>query len=70
MAYLTRTDPTRNIDRFYLIDITSTLFGEWAALREWGRRGTPGTMAAEQLRAARLPIAIAARFRSPPCRYV
>jgi predicted DNA-binding WGR domain protein len=36
--------PTRNIDRFYLIDITTTLFGEWAVLREWGRRGSPGTM--------------------------
>lgn len=44
MAFLTRTDPTRNIDRFYVVDITPTLFGEWAVLREWGRRGSPGTM--------------------------
>jgi predicted DNA-binding WGR domain protein len=22
----------------------NTLFGEWAVLREWGRRGSPGTM--------------------------
>jgi predicted DNA-binding WGR domain protein len=41
MAYLTRTDPTRNINRFYVVDITPTLFGEWALLREWGRRGSP-----------------------------
>jgi predicted DNA-binding WGR domain protein len=41
MAFLTRTDPTRNIDRFYVVDITPTLFGEWAVLREWGRRGSP-----------------------------
>jgi predicted DNA-binding WGR domain protein len=44
MAYLTRTDPTRNINRFYVVDVTPTLFGEWAVLREWGRRGSPGTM--------------------------
>ena len=28
MAYLTRTDPSRNIKRFYVVDITPTLFGE------------------------------------------
>jgi predicted DNA-binding WGR domain protein len=44
MPFLTRTDPTRNIDRFYVVDITPTLFGEWAVLREWGRRGSPGTV--------------------------
>ena len=44
MAYLTRTDPTRNINRFYVVGITPTLFGEWALLREWGRRGSPGTL--------------------------
>jgi predicted DNA-binding WGR domain protein len=27
-----------------LVDITPTLFGEWAVLREWGRRGPPGTV--------------------------
>jgi predicted DNA-binding WGR domain protein len=25
-------------------EATSTLFGEWAVLREWGRRGSPDTM--------------------------
>jgi predicted DNA-binding WGR domain protein len=44
MAFLTRTDPTRNIKRFYIVDITPTLFGEWALVREWGRRGSPGTV--------------------------
>jgi predicted DNA-binding WGR domain protein len=44
MAFLTRTDPTRNINRFYIVDVTPTLFGEWALVREWGRRGSPGTM--------------------------
>jgi predicted DNA-binding WGR domain protein len=44
MAFLTRTDPARNIDRFYVAEITPTLFGEWTMLREWGRRGSPGTV--------------------------
>jgi predicted DNA-binding WGR domain protein len=44
LAFLTRTDPTRNIDRFYVVAVTPTLFGEFALLREWGRRGSAGTM--------------------------
>jgi predicted DNA-binding WGR domain protein len=51
MAHLTRTDPTRNINRFYVVDITPTLFGEWAVLREWGRRGSPGTVRLDSYRA-------------------
>jgi predicted DNA-binding WGR domain protein len=43
MLFLTRTEPARNIDRYYVVGITPTLFGEWAVLREWGRRGSPGT---------------------------
>ena len=34
MTFLTRTDPMRNINRFYVVDVTPTLFGEWAVLRE------------------------------------
>jgi predicted DNA-binding WGR domain protein len=44
MAFLTRTDARRNIDRFYVVDVTPTLFGEWAVLREWGRRGQAGAV--------------------------
>ena len=44
MTLLIRSDPSRNIDRFYIVDITPTLFGEWALVREWGRRGSPGTV--------------------------
>jgi predicted DNA-binding WGR domain protein len=44
LAFLTRTDPTRNIDRFYIVAATPTLFGEWALHRDWGRRGSPGTL--------------------------
>jgi predicted DNA-binding WGR domain protein len=50
MAYLTRTDATRNINRFFVVDITPTLFGDWAVLREWGRRGSPGTLRVDSYR--------------------
>ena len=40
-------DPTRNIDRFYVVQVLPTLFGDWTVLREWGRRGSPGTMRLE-----------------------
>jgi predicted DNA-binding WGR domain protein len=44
MAFFTRTDPAKKIDRFYLVRLAPTLFGEWTLLREWGRSGSPGTM--------------------------
>jgi predicted DNA-binding WGR domain protein len=44
MAFLTRIDPTRNIDRFYVVEVIPSLFGEWTVMREWGRRGAPGTV--------------------------
>lgn len=42
--YLERREPARNIQRFYAIIITPTLFGAWAMVREWGRIGHPGTV--------------------------
>jgi predicted DNA-binding WGR domain protein len=44
MAFLTRTDPGRNIDRFYVVQVMPDLFGEWIVVREWGRRGSTGTL--------------------------
>jgi predicted DNA-binding WGR domain protein len=44
MAFLTRIDPTRNINRFYVVQVMPSLFGDWTVLREWGRRGSPGTV--------------------------
>ena len=41
---LTRTDPARNLHRFYVVQLAPTLFGEWTLLREWGRIGSPGTV--------------------------
>jgi predicted DNA-binding WGR domain protein len=44
MAFLARIDPTRNIDRFYFVTVLPSLFGDWIVMREWGRRGSPGTV--------------------------
>jgi|SRR6516162_9381848 predicted DNA-binding WGR domain protein len=39
---LHRTDPTRNMQRFYLLEVQRDLFGQWCFIREWGRIGQPG----------------------------
>jgi predicted DNA-binding WGR domain protein len=44
MTYLTRTDPARNMNRFYVVQVMPNLFGHWTVMREWGRHGSPGTM--------------------------
>jgi predicted DNA-binding WGR domain protein len=44
MAFLTRTGPAKNLHRFYVVRLAPTLFGDWTLLREWGRRGSPGTV--------------------------
>jgi hypothetical protein len=53
MAFLTHIDPTRNIDRFYIVEVTSTLFGQWAVLREWGKPRLGRHRADLELRARR-----------------
>ncbi len=37
-----RIDATRNMERFYMLSLEPTLFGEVAVLRHWGRIGTRG----------------------------
>jgi predicted DNA-binding WGR domain protein len=44
MACLTRIDPTLNINRFYVVQVMPSLFGDWTVMHEWGRRGSPGTV--------------------------
>jgi predicted DNA-binding WGR domain protein len=51
MTYLTRTDPARNMYRFYIVQVMPNQFGHWTVLREWGRRGSPGTLRLESYRA-------------------
>jgi predicted DNA-binding WGR domain protein len=44
MIKLTRSDPRKNMHRFYALQLTATLFGEWALLAEWGRIGSAGRL--------------------------
>jgi predicted DNA-binding WGR domain protein len=44
MTFLSRTDPEKNLHRFYVVRLAPTLFGDWTLLREWGRSGSPGTV--------------------------
>lgn len=44
MAFLTRCDPAKKLNRFHIVRLAPTLFGEWMLLREWGRSGPPGTV--------------------------
>lgn len=37
-----RTDPARNMARFYELSIEQTLFGEVSLTRSWGRIGKRG----------------------------
>jgi len=42
MIRLTRSDSSRNMHRFYAVQLAPTLFGEWALVAEWGRIGSHG----------------------------
>lgn len=44
MIRLTRTDPAKNMQRFYALHIAPTLFGEFSLVAEWGRIGHGGTV--------------------------
>lgn len=39
---LTRRDATRNLYRFYRLDVQPDLFGDWCLVKGWGRIGCPG----------------------------
>jgi len=39
---MTRIDPTKNMARWYEIDVQPTLFGEYTVERHWGRIGAVG----------------------------
>jgi predicted DNA-binding WGR domain protein len=40
--YVERTDATKNMARYYAMEITTTLFGEACLIRSWGRIGRRG----------------------------
>ncbi len=37
-----RSDPARNMHRFYHLDVQPDLFGQWCLIREWGHSGSSG----------------------------
>lgn len=39
---LHRSDPSRNMWRYYGLDVQRDLFGAWCCIREWGRTGKAG----------------------------
>ena len=41
-VHLHRIDPTRNMHRFYSLDVQPDLFGAWMLMRSWGRLGSAG----------------------------
>lgn len=41
-ATLYRIDHTGNMARFYRLNVTPDLFGQWCLCRSWGRIGTEG----------------------------
>ena len=43
-VHLRRTDPARNMHRFYLMTVHRDLFGGASLVREWGRIGSSGQM--------------------------
>lgn len=44
--YVERTDPSKNMARFYAMAIEPTLFGEVRLTRRWGRIGARGQLMA------------------------
>ena len=40
--YTERTDPSKNMARYYSMEISATLFGETCLTRSWGRIGRRG----------------------------
>ncbi len=47
MMRLTRTDPTKNMHRYYRLSIQPDLFGGYNLMREWGRIGRGGQLRQE-----------------------
>jgi predicted DNA-binding WGR domain protein len=46
-VHLRRIDPTRNLRRFYLLDVRHDLFGCVLLIKGWGRIGAHGRLVAE-----------------------
>lgn len=49
-VFLSRSDPMRNLHRYYWLDVQPDLFGQWCVVRSWGRFGRAGQMLATPYR--------------------
>jgi predicted DNA-binding WGR domain protein len=38
------------MNRFYIVQVMPNLFGHWTLMREWSRRGSPGTLRLDSYR--------------------
>ncbi|MDH4441488.1 MAG: WGR domain-containing protein [Rhizobium sp.] len=67
IVHLHRIDPARNMARFYLVTLETTLFGEIVLRRTWGRIGTSGQYREDTVRdrstAVRRAVEIAVKKR-------
>jgi predicted DNA-binding WGR domain protein len=54
---LRRIDPTKNMARFYALDLQPDLFGAIMLIRQWGRIGTGGRIAGEPFASDALALA-------------
>ena len=66
MLELRRIDPTRNMRRFYRLDVQPDLFGGVLLMKQWGRIGARGQIKAERYDTAAL--AAAAVWRQAECK--
>ncbi len=61
-VHLRKVDATRNMARFYHVDLATNLFGEVTVLRSWGRIGTRGQAMIETCNSAEAAQVSAARL--------
>jgi len=61
-AFLTRRDPSRNMARYYLVDVQRDLFGQFAAVRQWGRIGASGRIKEDWFENERAAVDAATRL--------
>lgn len=62
--YLERIEPSRNMARFYALEIEADLFGHVLAVRRWGRIGTTGRRHSIPCPSRELAIAEIERLRA------
>ncbi len=65
---LRRIDDTRNMRRFYRLDIEADLFGGFLLVRQWGRIGARGRVVAERFDDATLAAAALAQHAARKAR--